>query len=463
VWLVDLAAGPQRPDVAGEVARVLNVGASSASTPTDALCAHLADRDMLLVLDNCEHVVDACPLRLTGKIGISAAEVVDETGVLFAAFASPTTPYEFPSQVGAELAPLAGRRLDSFTLAAGGQAQLKVPVLGGIPLLNAYGLYEYPDFFEFGGGFSFGISFLQIDGDVKGFVYPSRGTFNAEAGVKACARGLGIGFKFVFVKISPCLNVGAVISSKGLGFCTVLPVPFPVFGVIDVPFGVGYTWGGTPDPMIWSCDYGPYREANPKAAAAATGDTITLPPGLPAAMIRIQGQNSAPDVTVTDPHGRDAGGSSDVVMLTGADNRTIAVGLRHPAAGRWTITARPGSVPILSIASANALPSVAIKAKVRGNGRHRVLAYRLTPAAGRTVTFAERGPRTAHIIGAARGRSGSIAFTPAPGRRGRRSIIALVDESGAPARVLSVASYTVPAPPGPGRIAMCASRDASAR
>jgi hypothetical protein len=385
------------------------------------------------------------PLRLTGTIGLSSGDVVDEDGVLFAAFASSGTPYEFPDNVGEELAPLAGRTLSSFSLAVGGTASLHVPVLGVLPLLHSYGLYEYPDFFEFGGGFSFGISFLQIDGDVKGFVYPSRGTFNAEAGVKACARNLGIGYKFVFVKISPCLNVGAVVSSKGLGFCTILPVPFPVFGVIDVPFGVGYTWGGTPTPMLFSCDYGPYREANPKAAAAAASEVVNLPSGLPAAMIRIRGQDSAPDVTITDPGGHDAAASGDVVTLSGSDGITTLIGLRHPAGGRWTITAKPGSVPIVSVASANALPSVAIKARVQGgHGRRRVLVYRLTPAPGRAVTFAEQGPGTAHIIGAARGRSGRIAFAPAPGRRGRRSIIAIIDQAGGPTRAVTVASYTAP-------------------
>ena len=60
VWLVDFAAGSQEIDVAGETARVLGIGPSALATPTDALRAYLADRDVLLVLDNCEHVIDAC-------------------------------------------------------------------------------------------------------------------------------------------------------------------------------------------------------------------------------------------------------------------------------------------------------------------------------------------------------------------------------------------------------------------
>jgi PKD repeat protein len=392
------------------------------------------------------------PLRLTGTIGISASNVVDEDGVLFAAFATPSTPYDFPDNVGDELAPLAGRTLDSFTLAIGGTAKLKVPILGAIPLLNAYGLYEYPDYFEFGGGFSFGISFLKLDGGVNGFVFPSNRSFNIEAGLKACLRGIKIGYKWASVTVSPCLNVGAVVSSKGLGFCGIVPVPFPIFGVIPVSVGVGYRWGDrTPDPMIFWCDYGPYRETSPRAAAAGAQYSIALPPGLPAAMIRIRGQGASPSVSVTDPRGRDIAGSGDAMTLGGTDANTTLVALRHPAAGRWTITAKPDSAPIVSVASSNGLPSVGIKARVSGRGLRRVLAYRLTPAAGRTVTFAERGPRTVQVIGVARGRSGRITFTPGRGRSGRRSIVAMIDQAGAPARVVAVASYTAPPPGRPGR------------
>jgi predicted ATPase/DNA-binding CsgD family transcriptional regulator len=57
VWLVDLTAGL---DPAAEVARPLDVGGRSATAPTELLRTYLADRDLLVVLDNCEHVIDAC-------------------------------------------------------------------------------------------------------------------------------------------------------------------------------------------------------------------------------------------------------------------------------------------------------------------------------------------------------------------------------------------------------------------
>jgi predicted ATPase/DNA-binding CsgD family transcriptional regulator len=60
VWLVDLAQGLRTPDVAAETARTLGLGSPAGTTPTDSLRAYLAPRDLLLVLDNCDHVVDDC-------------------------------------------------------------------------------------------------------------------------------------------------------------------------------------------------------------------------------------------------------------------------------------------------------------------------------------------------------------------------------------------------------------------
>ena len=60
VWFVDLTAGPADPDPAAEVARTLEVGGASATAPAESLRRYLAERDVLLVIDNCEHVIGAC-------------------------------------------------------------------------------------------------------------------------------------------------------------------------------------------------------------------------------------------------------------------------------------------------------------------------------------------------------------------------------------------------------------------
>jgi predicted ATPase len=58
VWLIDLATGPEAPDPAVETARVLAVQGGAGTTLTEALRRYLRSRDVLLVLDNCEHVID---------------------------------------------------------------------------------------------------------------------------------------------------------------------------------------------------------------------------------------------------------------------------------------------------------------------------------------------------------------------------------------------------------------------
>jgi predicted ATPase/DNA-binding CsgD family transcriptional regulator len=58
VWLVDLTASGEAPDVAAETARTLDVRTLGGDTPTAALRRYLVSRDLLLVLDNCEHVID---------------------------------------------------------------------------------------------------------------------------------------------------------------------------------------------------------------------------------------------------------------------------------------------------------------------------------------------------------------------------------------------------------------------
>ncbi|WP_243750104.1 hypothetical protein [Nocardia ignorata] len=59
VWLVELAHVNDPGLVASTVARELGLR-DDISAPLTALTEHLADADLLLILDNCEHVIDAC-------------------------------------------------------------------------------------------------------------------------------------------------------------------------------------------------------------------------------------------------------------------------------------------------------------------------------------------------------------------------------------------------------------------
>lgn len=60
VWIVDLTTAETASDVASETARTLDVRGRGEKELSDALRGYLAERELLLVLDNCEHVIDAC-------------------------------------------------------------------------------------------------------------------------------------------------------------------------------------------------------------------------------------------------------------------------------------------------------------------------------------------------------------------------------------------------------------------
>ena len=60
VWFVDLAGLRDAGLVAHEVAGALDLHDASTRWAVEGLAAHIGDRNMLVVLDNCEHVSDAC-------------------------------------------------------------------------------------------------------------------------------------------------------------------------------------------------------------------------------------------------------------------------------------------------------------------------------------------------------------------------------------------------------------------
>jgi predicted ATPase len=60
VWLVDLAPLTDPEAVPGAVARVLGIKEQAGFPMHDALVEALADQDLLLILDNCEHLIGAC-------------------------------------------------------------------------------------------------------------------------------------------------------------------------------------------------------------------------------------------------------------------------------------------------------------------------------------------------------------------------------------------------------------------
>jgi predicted ATPase/DNA-binding SARP family transcriptional activator len=67
VWFIDLARLAEPELVPAEVAAALAVPEDATRTPTERLVGHLRDRDAVLLLDNCEHLVAACA-SLVGRL-----------------------------------------------------------------------------------------------------------------------------------------------------------------------------------------------------------------------------------------------------------------------------------------------------------------------------------------------------------------------------------------------------------
>ena len=74
VWFIDLQTIRDPALVAGETARVLGVREEAGRPLMQTLCAHLKSRKLLLILDNCEQIIDASA-ELAGAILRAAADV----------------------------------------------------------------------------------------------------------------------------------------------------------------------------------------------------------------------------------------------------------------------------------------------------------------------------------------------------------------------------------------------------
>ena len=364
-----------------------------------------------------------------------------------------------------DLSPLAGRWLDSFTIAVGGDAHLTTTLAGDIALANAWLIYEAPDYFEFGAHVDYGATLIELKGDVGGWILPSQGKFSFGGALSFCVKVTVEGFD-----LNPCLGNGIVVSSRGIGGCATVfvPSPFPLAPAIPVTIAAGYTWDGGLKLHVFSCDLSDFTEANPRGAhdqAAGDGPRVRA-----ADAAWSFGLSRRPSI------GRGAGHRArrrprchlEAARAVGPTRRrtrprirdrcimfrygnTTLISINHPAGGHWSVSENPGSTPLDTVAYAKGLPPANVKARVAGRGRVRTLTYRAVPARGRTITFVERGARTYHILGVARGAHGRIRFRLDDGRAGRRQIVAVITQDGIQSQSVVVARYSAPRPQPPPR------------
>lgn len=279
----------------------------------------------------------------------------------------------------------------------------------------------------------------------------SDGRFQANGGARAC----------INILIDICKGADAVFSDTGIGVCTDVGLSGP-FNVISVRVGGGVRFKPPIGQKVFaaSCDLKPFSSFA-SARSAAGERRLRFPAGLEAAYIEFEGRDGAPSITMTGPGGRrvvtppsgKADGKQGYVLDRDADTGITYVLLGKPA-GTWTISEDAGSPAIAAVRSASSLPSPSVKASVRGRGTRHRLFYRVKAIRGQRVRFAEVGKGAFRELGSARGSRGSLRFSPAPGPRGKRKIVATIEQNGLPREAVTVATYkAVPgAPARPRRV-----------
>ncbi len=208
----------------------------------------------------------------------------------------------------------------------------------------------------------------------------------------------------------------------------------------------------------------PGEAARAGAAALPAARAFSVGAGRRALALEVKGTGGAPKVTLVDPAGH-------VYTPTNVPAKIVHDGAFHsiflpkgeitllrvdnPKPGEWRVQPDAGSVPVAGLRSSDALPPLAIHARVVGKGRARTLVWHATGLAGRKLSFAERGRNTGHTITTTTSADGRAAFVLSDGSAGRRTIIAQVTEGGMPMEAPVVASFRAPGPARaarPGRV-----------
>ncbi len=245
------------------------------------------------------------------------------------------------------------------------------------------------------------------------------------------------------------------IAINNKGFAVYIPPGsgLPFFGTIS------YNWGDAAPgihPLVDTTDA--YSAGLPATRAGAPGpQAFTVPANAPSVSVDVTGDRGAPSVVLTDPTGKQVvptGPARDATAVQIGDPtvKTTHVGLTEPAAGRWTVAQAPGSgVAVTGISYAIGEANPTATATVSGHGAKRTLTYTVKAGPNVTVGFAEQTATLYHFLGHAKGSAGHLTFTPAAGKGGKRSIVAVIDNGGLPNGRPVVASYVAPGPQKPGK------------
>lgn len=145
----------------------------------------------------------------------------------------------------------------------------------------------------------------------------------------------------------------------------------------------------------------------------------------------------------TPPGPQDVVSTAKALLFQDQAQRTTYVAIDAPKGGTYHLAAAPGSSPVATYRSAEARVAVHVAARTRraGGGR-RTLTYRGRNLGGGSIAFVEEGKGLRRVLGTTRRARGRLRFKPSPGAGGRRTIRAVITQSGLPQSSRRVATFS---------------------
>jgi hypothetical protein len=397
------------------------------------------------------------PVVIDGHVKLKVAEIVDADGGLLMAFASPSHPYTFkPGDAGGTLAAQTGHTYTAPTFAVGGTVSVEPGEGVGLQLGGAHVVYSYPGYVGAGGNAHLNTYLFTIDAGGTFELNVPTGRFNAGVKGEAC---LLAGIKIAHV--GACAGGEGHVSSRGVSVC---------FDLIDGTWtpGAGYLYGGAIEFFAGAagdgCKPSHFWEVNVLGARVSAAPnaplTFRVKPGEEAKTVELTGAGGAPAVTVIGPDGEQLASEANT-MLHGKKLSAISaerfnrtwVGVDEPKPGVYKVIPAAGSAAIVGVRETRKEADTDVKASVTGKGRKLVLHYDAGRAAGRRVSFFERGRDTWTLLKTVSGGKGKVAFEPSFGSASRRrTIAAQIEVDGIPAPLQTLDKFKAPPPPKMSRV-----------
>jgi hypothetical protein len=324
---------------------------------------------------------------------------------------------------------------------------------------DGYLRFETDGYADFGGHVGFDLGPLTFDANTDGFVDAGTGDFGVSVDGEV---GLCVDFA-----VEVCANVGGATAINNVGFAACVKF-------LGATGGIEYPWKDF-DPVAFvnpfvaaesiiehlefPCSTSAYHSPPPRpqrrSVRAAGGTTVDVAGGLPSKTILLRGDGAAPSVTVSGPGGTfDTEHPGPLGMVIRPKNVNASyVLLEHPKAGAWTVTPEAGSAAITQVMVSEGYVPATVHATLAGRGRRHTIAYRIAnPGHGQSVQFVERGAFGGHVLGSVTKARGTLRFTAADAKGGRRTVYALVEHAGIASAQQKVGSYVAPGPVRPGPV-----------